>query len=72
MTTQLIDHFVPSTLGLMTASSAISNATDLWTFSVTNLSAGRYDISGTESTAANIALVLATLVATLKAKGVLK
>jgi hypothetical protein len=55
------------------AVSAISNATyghpQIW--SATNVGVGSYSLSGTESTAANIALAVATLITELKAKKII-
>jgi len=55
------------------AASAISNASfghpQIW--SATNVGVGSYSISGTEATAANIALALSTLVTELKHKKII-
>jgi len=74
MTTELKDLLsLTGGISLANSSSAIGNTTygSPWTFSVTNLGVGKYDISGTESTAANIALCLASLVNDLKAKKII-
>lgn len=74
MTTEFKDILsLTGGISLPSSSSAIGNSTygSPWTFSVTNLGSGKYDISGTESTAANIALCLASLVNELKAKKII-